>query len=56
MTKFRLCGLAEGIVGKSFVEAESFEDIFEKYPALAAVKGKLECAGTVMCGYTPCDG
>lgn len=52
----RLRGLAEGIVGKSSMQARSVEDVFASVPALASVRSKLTVRGNVISGFAACDG
>ncbi|QTH41191.1 hypothetical protein J4772_27100 [Cohnella sp. LGH] len=53
---FVLRGLPEGIVGHSNVQANSFEELLNKYPQLANVKEKISVAGNVVSGFASCDG
>lgn len=56
MKTFTLRGLAEGLVGKSSVEAASLDDVFARHPQLAAVRMKLRIDGTTIAGFAACDG
>ncbi|WP_434462295.1 hypothetical protein ACMV5L_03000 [Serratia plymuthica] len=56
MIKYRLHGLAEGVVGKSHVYADSFDDLLSRYPELAKIKGKLSQTGSDVSAVNPCDG
>ena len=54
--QIKLRGLAEGIVGKSVVNATSVNKVLEKYPDLLQVKSKLQITNNVISGFAACDG
>lgn len=56
MQKFYLTGLAEGLLGKSVVEATSEQDLFERYPSLNDVKHKISFRGNMVMAISACDG
>lgn len=56
MLTFVLRGLAEGLVGKSSVQASNVNEVFALYPVLGSVKEKLAVRGNVIEAYLPCDG
>ncbi len=56
MRAYTLRGIAEGLVGRSTVCANSIKDLFERYPVLALHRSKLVIDGTRVSGYAPCDG
>ena len=56
MANFRLEGLAEGLAGKSTVEAGSIEEVFHMIPALRQIKGKIKVKGNVLSSVVACDG
>ena len=56
MRTFRLKGLAEGLVGKSTVQADSIESVFTRFPILQQVRHKLNSKGDTIIGYAACDG
>lgn len=56
MQKFHLTGLAEGLLGKSVVEAHSEQDLFDKYPVLGNIKHKISFRGNKVMAINACDG
>ena len=56
MKKFFLSGLAEGLVGRSSVMANSVDSVFQQFPALQTVRSKLTVKGSKISGFSPCDG
>lgn len=56
MQTYTLRGLPEGIVGKGSVMASSIDDLMAQYPALAAIRGKLNIRGRIISGFAACDG
>jgi hypothetical protein len=56
MANFRLEGLAEGLAGKSTVEAGSIEEVFRMIPTLGQIKGKIKVKGNVLSSLVACDG
>ncbi|MFA6322790.1 MAG: hypothetical protein WCX71_04970 [Candidatus Buchananbacteria bacterium] len=56
MRTIRLRGLAEGLAGKSTVQAMSAEHVFGQIPALQSVRHKLTINGDTISGFAACDG
>ena len=56
MKQYTLRGIAEGMVGQSHVSARSVGHVFELFPALKAISGKLHIKDTLISGYAACDG
>jgi len=56
MRTFQLRGLAEGLAGRSEVQALSIKAVFDMFPALSGVRHKLAIRGNTITGYAACDG
>jgi len=56
MSTYSLRGIAEGLAGVSSVQADSLEDLFRRFPALAAARAKLRVDGNHISGFAACDG
>lgn len=56
MIKFKLRGLAEGVVGRPEVSALSAKDLFKKFPELNNIKKKLTLKKGHVAGFAACDG
>lgn len=56
MQKFRLRGLAEGLIGVSVVTAKTVSDVLIMFPILQENSDKLRVRGNVISGFCPCDG
>ncbi|MBC8947352.1 hypothetical protein [Xenorhabdus indica] len=56
MKEFKLFGLAEGLIGKSTVQAESIDDLFKKYNPLSDIRNKVTIQGNKVIAFMPCDG
>jgi len=53
---YRLVGLPEGLTGASVVYAQSIDEVFEQFPVLKTVMGKLTVEGNRIIGFAACDG
>lgn len=56
MQKFFLRGVAEGMIGRSFVIAKSINDVFAQFPSLQQVRKKLIVKKNTISGFFACDG
>ncbi|OQA36595.1 MAG: hypothetical protein BWY53_00453 [Parcubacteria group bacterium ADurb.Bin326] len=56
MKKISLRGLAEGLIGLSYVNAKSSKEVLELYPELKAIEKKLTITDVSISGFAACDG
>lgn len=56
MKKIFLRGLAEGMAGRSFVEATGVDDVFVQFPSLCMIREKLVITEDTVSGFCACDG